>query len=70
MPRITRVTAFQKGNVLNFDIPCGARVRKFKDVVSSCGFLTPAEWPMCTDCALNLDRTLERSGQCAGVEGS
>jgi hypothetical protein len=23
-------TEFQKGNVLNFDIPCGAGVRKFK----------------------------------------
>ena len=48
----------------------GAEVRKFKDVASSCGFLTPAEWRMCTDCALNLDRTLERLGQRAGVEDS
>jgi hypothetical protein len=34
----------------------GAEVRKFKDVVSSCGFLTPAEWRMCTDRALSSTR--------------
>ena len=48
--------------------PKGRNKEIEKAVVSKVRFLAPARVHLSTDCALMLDGSLERSGQCLGVE--